>query len=220
MSLTITTTPTHSQQLLEPGLHIARCVQILDLGTQLINDFVTGQKIAKHKVRISWELPEQIRENTDPTTGQIVAQPMIISKIYKATLHKKSTLYKDLAGWRGRDFTPEEIKSFCLTKLLDKPCTLTTTIKTRPDQRRAVEIVSISPLMKNMVCPPRVRDLVYLDLDDWNQEVFDSLPNFVQEMIKQSEEYQKIIKNSKRTVSDIQPPIPAEEVDLDAVEWE
>ena len=38
--------------------------------------------------------------------------PMTINKSYTVSLHDKASLRKDLAAWRGKDFSDEEAKGF------------------------------------------------------------------------------------------------------------
>jgi len=38
-------------------------------------------------------------------------EPMSISKNYTASLSDMATLREDLKNWRGRDFTPEELRA-------------------------------------------------------------------------------------------------------------
>ena len=39
-------------------------------------------------------------------------------------MHEKSAIRHDLASWRGRDFTPEEMKGFELDNIVGKRCRL------------------------------------------------------------------------------------------------
>jgi hypothetical protein len=43
---------------------------------------------------------------------------MIIAKQFTLSLNEKANLRADLASWRGRDFTPEEIRGFDLKNIL------------------------------------------------------------------------------------------------------
>src|ERR1043165_7214119 len=87
------------------GSHAARCIAIIDLGTQ--RSTYEGEAQIKRQVIVRWELPTELM-----TTGDFQGKPFTVSKFYTASLHEKSGLRKDLASWRGRDFTPEELKGF------------------------------------------------------------------------------------------------------------
>jgi len=88
------------------GLHQAVCVDVIDLG------MVDGQFGRKPKCRVVFEL-DKLAEN---------GRPYVTSKTYTLSLHEKSTLHKDLRAWRGRPFSPEELKGFDLERLIDAPC--------------------------------------------------------------------------------------------------
>ena len=89
------------------GLHHAVCVDVIGLGVLQTN---WGDK---HKVRIVWQVEE---ENTD--TGR----RFDVRKHYNLSLHTKATLRKDLESWRGRTFSPDELKGFDLERLLGVNC--------------------------------------------------------------------------------------------------
>jgi hypothetical protein len=114
MSLIVSRTDTAATHtLIDEGTHFARCVWVVDLGTQA-TDFGP-----KRKVLIGWELP-QITRTYD---GQ--AEPAIVSKFFTACLSEKSNLRRDLELWRGRAFAPAELAGFDLRKLLGVTCLLT-----------------------------------------------------------------------------------------------
>jgi hypothetical protein len=88
------------------GLHQASCVDIIDLG------MVDGPFGRKPKCRVVFEL-DKLADN---------GRPFTISKTYTLSLYEKSTLHKDLRAWRGRPFSPEELKGFDLERLIGVPC--------------------------------------------------------------------------------------------------
>lgn len=90
------------------GVHSGVCVDVADLGMQ------PGPYGSKHKVRLTWELEERMPDG----------KPYITSKFYNLSLHEKSGLHKDLKAWRGKPFTPEELKGFDVEKVLGAPVTL------------------------------------------------------------------------------------------------
>src|SRR6476469_9306478 len=109
MSLTLS----YEQQNYEPieaGNHLARCVQVIDLGTQEEKAFESDEIQLNPKVRITWELPNELIEWEDKESGEKKTRPQLISQEFKASLHEKAKLRKTLASWRGRDFTDEELK--------------------------------------------------------------------------------------------------------------
>jgi hypothetical protein len=93
------------------GVHNARCIRVIDLGTQK-NDY-QGKVEWKKKVLIHWEVyVEDIEE------------PIEIGKVYTNSLFEKANLAIDLTSWRGRPFTEDEKKGFDISNLVGKVCQL------------------------------------------------------------------------------------------------
>lgn len=90
------------------GMFPAVCVDVVDLG---VVDSAFGKK---HKLKIVWEI-DQTMEN---------GQRFTVQKWYTASMHEKSTLAKDLKAWRGRGFSPEELKGFDPERIVGAPCQL------------------------------------------------------------------------------------------------
>ena len=59
----------------EVGVHEARCVKVIDLGTQ--KSTFEGETTWKRQVMLIWELPEQLKDG----------MPLTISKFYNLSLH-------------------------------------------------------------------------------------------------------------------------------------
>lgn len=169
----------------EPGTYVARCYSMIEIGT--IETEFNGEKKKAHQVNITWELPEELavfKEENGP-------EPFVVSKTYNLSMHEKSTLRKDLESWRGQGFTEEEAKHFDITKLLGKPCILSIIhepSKTDPN-KNYVRISSISKLMKGQECPPQINQTRLLSFENWDDNLFKVLPEWLQEKIKSSEEY-------------------------------
>ena len=182
-----------------PGAYIGRCYSLIDLGTQLS----TGQYGDKlqHKIRLSWELFGE-DEQGQPLTVEVDGKemPMTISKSYTVSLAEKSNLRKDLAAWRGKDFTEEEAKSFDVSKLLGAYCMVNVTISER-DGKSYTNVAGLTPLpgaLKNSK-PAPVHDNIIFDLDAPDMAVLAKMHEKVQEVIKKSPEFAQI---GKRTDDD------------------
>lgn len=165
------------------GSHVARCIKMVDIGTQK-NEY-QGQVNFKRQIILSWELPTELM-----TSQEHDGKPFIVSKFYTASLNEKATLRKDLANWRGRDFTEQELLGFDSRNLLDKGCMLSII----HNEKQKAKVSGIMALPKGVQLPPRVNDLVYFSLEhgEFDQEVFDSLGDGLKKMIEMSPEYQQI----------------------------
>ena len=180
------------RELIEAGMHIARAYQMLEIGTNEEN--ILGKTKRLCKVRIGWELPECLRVFNEEK-GE---QPCVISKEYTLSMNEKANLRKDLESWRGKKWSDQEANDFDITKLVGAPCLLNITHKASKDGSRFYEeISSITPLMKGQVCPPAVNPAQILEYDNFNEELFNSLPDFIKDKIKSSEEYQQMRNPTK-----------------------
>lgn len=174
------------------GVFIGRCYSLIDLGTQ----HTTGQYGDKqqHKIRIGWELfgeDEQGEPLTIDVDGKMM--PLTISKSYTVSLHEKSGLRRDLAAWRGRDFTDEEAKAFDVSKLLGAFCMINVTTS-ETNGKTYSNVAGITPLpgaLKNSK-PAPVHDNVIFDLDNPDMEVFATFHEKLQDAIKKSPEFAAI----------------------------
>ncbi len=122
------------------GAHTAVCVDVVDLG--IIESEFNGEKKKQHKVRIVWQIDE------DMDNGK----PYIAGKRYTLSLHEKASLRKDLESWRGRPFTVPELEGFDLENLLSVGA-LINVIHEPKNGKVYDNVTSIMRLPKNMIAP-------------------------------------------------------------------
>lgn len=161
------------------GTKIARCIGLIDLGTQ--TDEYQGTLKVLRKVRVVWELPKEQHED---------GSPFVIGKNYTLSLSDKSNLRADLVAWRdGRDFSELQLQSFDLRAILDKGCF----ISVGHNRNKKSVVNSVMALPKDMPIPPRFHQLQYLSLDDQatvDLKLIDAQPDFIKNMIRSSPEFE------------------------------
>jgi len=171
------------------GVFIGRCFSLIDLGTQ----HTSGQYGDKfqHKIRIGWELfgeDDQGAPRTIDVDGK--EMPLTISKSYTVSLHEKAGLRKDLAAWRGKDFSDEEAKAFDVSKLLGAYCMVNVTTS-ETNGKTYSNVGGLTPLpgaLKNAK-PAPVHEHVVFNLDEPDMKVFNGFHEKLQEAIKKSPEW-------------------------------
>lgn len=193
------------RELIPSGNYIARCYQMLQIGT--VEEVVMGAVKSLNKVRIGWELPTELKVfNTDK--GE---QPFVISKEFTLSMHEKSNLRKLLASWRGKDFTEDEAKCFDITKLLSVPCMINVIHKPSKTNTAKIyeEISNVSPMPKGVKCPPQINQTVVLEYENFNWDTFNSLPDFIKQKVQSSAEYKEMQSPQERnlTANEITEPI-------------
>lgn len=179
-----------------PGAYIGRCYSLIDLGTQLSSGQF-GEKL-QHKIRIGWELFGD-DEDGNPLTIDVDGRemPLTISKSYTVSLHEKAGLRRDLAAWRGRDFSEEEAKAFDVSKLIGAYCMVNVT-SSETNGKTYSNVAGLTPLpgaLKNAK-PAPVHDHVLFDLDKPDWKVFESFHEKLRDAIAKSPEYAKARKES------------------------
>lgn len=182
MSLTVNAEASSSIAPIEEGTHLGVCSMLIDLGMQYSEVY----KKSSRKVLIGWEIPDETIEIDGET------KPRTMSKRYTANLSEKSNLRKDLAAWRGRDFTAEELSAFDLRNIVGASC-LITVIHSKNGEKTYANIQSIVKLPKGMAKGNLSEPPVIFDLDTDPIENVDNLPKWIAEIIKKSETYQERI---------------------------
>jgi len=170
------------------GTYAARCYSMIHIGT-VVEDYM-GESKEVNKVRITWELPTELKVFKEEN-GE---QPYSVSKEFTLSMHEKANLRKFLESWRGKGFTDEEAKSFDVTKLLEKSCLISIIHKTSKQGNQYAVISSCSTLPKGMTCPDQVNPSFEFSWENFDQEKFDDLPDWLKDKMKTSNQYKIFIQ--------------------------
>lgn len=203
MSITATSAPTTPKELIPEGNYVARCYQMIHIGT--VEETVMGKAKILNKVRIGWELPTELKV-FDEKKGE---QPLVISKEFTLSMYEKANLRKILTSWRGKAFTEDEARSFDITKLLGATCMLQIVHKPSAKDPTKIyeEIASVSTVPKGLEVPKAINKIRRLEYDNWNEEVFNSLPDFIKQKIEKSEEYKAMRMPQPKDYDTIPDPV-------------
>jgi len=159
------------------GLHRAVCISYVDIGTH--ESEYNGQKKIQNKVMLTWELPDETIE----INGEV--KPRVVSKFYTKSLHEKANLRHDLASWRSREFTEEELKGFDLDNILGKACQVNIIHEKKQAGVRA-KVSAVLPLSKGMIKPePSIEPWRY-DIEEDGYNFPSQLSDKMKELIRKS----------------------------------
>lgn len=118
----------------------------------------------------------------------------VISAEYTLSTDKKGNLRKQLAAWRGRDFTEEEAKAFDVSKVCGHPALVSVVQKPSADGTRMYS--NISALMKPMhgtTVPPLENPRIIFDLPKAGPvNIPTTFPEWIVNKIKNSVEYHEL----------------------------
>jgi hypothetical protein len=162
---------------LEAGAYAAVCDMIVDLGVQ---PSPGGQFAPKRTLMVRFQIPSERVEITK--NGETKSLPAVISRTLGLSLNEKATLRQLLQSWRGKAFTPEELKRFDLANVLGKPAFINVTHSVKGEKTYA-NLTSIMPLPKGMPAPTLEGDALIYSTDAPDSAVFDKLPEWVQDKI-------------------------------------
>lgn len=166
----------------EPGVYIAVCVYSIDLGEQLC-EFKDKTKSYINQVRLGFEL-----------TGETVEidgkqEPRVLSRTLNFTRSKNGGLRKFVQSWLGKTFTDDEFNELDTNNLVGMPAQLSVVLT---ESGEYANIDTIMQLPRGMTAPAPVSPLIRYDMEPWDDATFAALPDWAQEQIKKSTQYQKL----------------------------
>ena len=175
---------TKERKTIPSGNHVARCYGMIEIGT--ITEIILGESKTMHKVMIDWELPNE-KAVFNEEKGE---QPFVFSKEFTLSMHEKASLRLMLTSWRGMKFSDAEASNFDITKLIGVPCMLNIIHKASKDGLRVyANLAGVTPLPKGFNCPDAITPQRILSFDNWDQETFISLPDWLADKISNSVQY-------------------------------
>jgi hypothetical protein len=176
------------------GIHHGVCYAVIDLGTQPSTMYAPSRKVL-----LIWELPHE-RGDFKDQTGAIKDLPRVISKEYTLSTGTKSNLRKELESWRGRPFTAEEAQEFEVGNLVGKNCQLNVAHRPSKDGTKTyANVISIVPLAKGTKAMQPENEIMVYDLPSDGPITFPpSMPEWIQNKIKNSEEYSESVNPQRK----------------------
>ena len=165
----------------EPGVYIAVCVGVIDLGEQYSEKF----KKYYNKVKFVWELAGETIEIDGETKPRQLQREFTVTEGKK---DKPSKLREWLSSWNGKAYTKEEFGEIEFFDQIKKACQLQVVLNETGEH---ANVENIMPLPKGMPTPTPISECFTWDMDKWDDAVFEKLPEWTQEQIKKSTQYQK-----------------------------
>lgn len=175
------------------GAVVGRCYMVADLGTQ--DTTFKGTPKKAHKVLLAWELDELMQDG----------KPFAISSRYTLSLFDQAILRQHLESWRGRSFTEAELEGFDVKNVLGKFCMLSI-VHNKDGDKTYANVKGIMPVPKGMPTPKPVNKDVYFDIDTGDISV---LPEWVQNVVKKSDEWKARSGNGKSHFDDMEDDDPS-----------
>jgi hypothetical protein len=162
------------------GTYAAVCNLLVDLGVHYNPAFDNRSE----RVMIGWIVPDETYTDKD---GKTV--PRTLTQEYSNSLSKKSNLRPMLASWRGKDFTPEELKGFSLRNVVGAPCLLNVIHKQTKTGKTFAAVSGVMRLPRTMNAPKLEGDPILFDFDSDPLDQLAMLPEWIANKVKESETY-------------------------------
>lgn len=163
----------------EPGVYMAVCIGLVDLGEQ----YSTAFKNYSNKCLYIWELPTELVE----VDGE--QKPRQLSKEFTVAATSKSNLRKLIESWNGKSYSDEDFLEFDLFDQVGKSCQLNVVLN---ETGEYANVESVIPIPKGFPAPTSDTPPIKWNIDEWNDEAFAALPEWIAEKVKKSTQYQKL----------------------------
>lgn len=184
------------------GSYMAVCIGVIDLGEQYSEKF----KNYSNKVQIVFELPGETIE----VEGK--QEPRQLSREFSVATKKNSNLRTFLSAWNGKTYSDDDFMELDMFDQLGRPALLNVVLN---ETGEYANIESAIQIPKGIPAPLSNTATIRWDMDAWDDSVFEALPEWVQEKIKKSTQYQKA--HAPTDSIQIQPPAEAVPVAAPAV---
>ncbi len=180
--------------LLPGGNYPATCYQMIEVGTETIE--YMGESKKQKKVRLYFELPGELfvfREG-EPK------KPFSIDMKFTLSMYERASLRHFIGSWRGKPLEDKEADRFDVSVLVGKACLLTIGQELSKRGTTYNKIMGVGPLVKGMVKPNPINPQRILSYDNFNRELFMSLPEFIRDEIAATPEYQALNSPAKKEI--------------------
>jgi hypothetical protein len=186
-----------SRQVCPEGVHVARCYQIIDLGTSEQGGNFPGKK---RKVQFLFETPYELAVFNEDA-GE---QPFYVRSMYTLSMNEKAILRKDVQSWIGKTMDDKQAAQFNIFSLIGKPC-MVNIVHEHKGENTYANIKAIMPLAKGQACPEPINEALCFTASMPDMDVFAKLPTFIQDKIKESDEFQNYMAQGMESMPPAQP---------------
>ena len=165
--------------VIENGSYLAVCVGVLAVGEQYVDrSAFGGRSDYESQLVFVFDFPSELDND---------GKPKQLNKDINATNAPNGSLNKIMKDWNSREYTREQLAEFDFDEQLGKPCQITVLVSESGYSR----ITGISAVPKGIPVPTSSTPYISFSVEEWDDEVFAKLPEWAQNKIKNSTQYQK-----------------------------
>ena len=157
------------------GTHPCVCFGVVDLGDQL--NKLGGRY--QRKLRIMWEVAD-VKDSE--------GKPRELSREFTATFDKRGALRPFLVGWLGIPDSDETLGELEVFDLIGVSGFMNVVLNETAEYSNIAGVIPFPPGYQSI---QMVREPIKWDMEQWDDAAFKKLPEWIQERIKKSTQYQK-----------------------------
>lgn len=172
-----------SREACPEGTHNAVCVQVVEFGTQKV-EFKKGEEKEQRRIQLGFQLVDE--QTSDG--GNMVAY-----KEFNYTDNPGSDLMKSLKAWLG-----VEDGDFDVATCIGKPCLITIEQVEKKTGGTRDKITTITAPTKGAKIKKATEETKVLMFDSFDEDVFDSLPEWMKTKIAGTDEYAEATSKKKK----------------------
>lgn len=163
-----------------PGTKMGICVGVVDIGKQPVT--FGGKTSYKDQLLIVIEFPSEKIE----IDGEV--KPRQLSRVMTRTMGDRGTFRQMVSAWLAKNFSDDDLREFDTDELLLRPCMVTVKLS---ENGQYANIDNIVQYPDGLPVPTTSTVPYTFDMDNWSDEAFAKLPEWVQNKIKKSTQFQK-----------------------------
>ena len=186
---------------MDPGTYIGLCVGIYAIGEQETS--YNDKTRYVEQIVITFEFPSVTIE----IDGEV--KPRQLSRTYTASTSERGSLRKLLKTWRGKDFaSSDDMAEFDLTAMLGQSAL----IQVLQNENGYANIESVIPLPVGMADPSTATPLLSFDVEEWSDEGYEALPEWIQEKVRNSTQWKEQHAPDMEVTIPVAEPVAADTV--------
>lgn len=165
------------------GTYLGICVYSIEVGEQLC-EFKDKGKSYNNQVMFGFE----ICGVTIEIDGK--QEPRVLGRTFNIAKSKNAGLRKFIGAWEAKELSDDEFLDTDTNDYVGRPAFLTVVLNETGEYSN-IENIAPLPTGLPITVPEPMSPLIRFNMDPWDQKAFDALPEWAQEKVKKSTEYQK-----------------------------
>ena len=187
-----TATYQNKKSTIPPGTYAARCYRITYLGTRDTGfKNADGSNSVQNQLYFTFEIPSLMADFNGEQKPLVISSPDINFKYYVADKPgaRVPTLNTYIEALLGRQMVKQDEATLDINSLNGKVCLIKVI-----DNKGYPKVETVMPIIQGMEVPKAFNfPLIFDWADNFNLEVFNKFPEFIQKKIKASQEYQPLL---------------------------